>query len=92
MKRDKKLIKRQELLDFIVMWRGRYGMSPTLKDMAIELYGDARYGGNVLTMLVNPLIEEGFLYRAGGAKSIMLVTPQPRETYYAREDEREKVS
>lgn len=91
MARDKTLIKRQELLDFIRMYRSQYNMSPTLQEMAKAIYGDESNAGNVSTMLVKPLIREGFLYSARkGAASVQLVTPQPRKVYYKREGEVEK--
>ena len=92
MARDKTLIKRQELLEFIREYRGQNNMSPTLEEMADKIYGDKRNAGNVLKLLVRPLIDEGFLYSARkGAASIQLVAPQPREVYYKRENEGEKV-
>ena len=91
MARDKTLIKRQETLDFIRFYRGKYNMSPTLAEIAAHVYGDERNAGNLLQGVIRPLIEEGFLYSAKkGASAIMLTSPQPREVYYQRE-EREAV-
>ena len=84
----KTLQRRQELIDYIQVYRGKYQNSPTLKEMAEHIYGDESWAGNVLVMLVRPLIEEKWLYRTRGDKGAIMVTqPQPREFYY-REGEK----
>ncbi len=82
------LIKRQELLDFIQSYRGKYNISPTLSEMAEHIYGDKAAAGNVLTQLVRPLIQEGYLYKVKKASPVLLTNPQPTEFYYKREVEK----
>lgn len=79
----KTLKRRQELLDYIANYRGKYQVSPTMNEMAEFVFGNRSYAGNVLTMLIRPLIVEGFLYKIPGkSNSVMLTSPQPREFYY----------
>ena len=89
--RDKTLVKRQELLEFIQEYQGKYHIPPTLQEMAAKIYGGEENAGNVSRLLVNPLIEEGFLWKPKqGVRTIMLCSPLPREVYYRKEEEKVK--
>ena len=53
-------------LDYISAYTKEHGYSPSLKDIAIELTGDARNFGNISNTVIAPLIAAGYLKR--GAK------------------------
>ena len=87
MTRDAHMQHKQAILDYIQEYRGKIGISPTLRELSERIYGHDAGMGNI-SLLVNDLIEEGFLFKAAqGARTLMLVTPQPRPFYYKREAE-----
>lgn len=76
---------RQQILDFIRDYRKAHRISPSLAEITTALGLAANNEGNV-SLKVNALIKEGWLYRAAsGYRDLMLV--HPRRVYWREENE-----
>lgn len=87
--RDLTMVKRQETIEYIREYRKNNHRSPTMKDIAREIYGDENATGNVTRCLINPLIKAGYLFRAegGGARAILIARGKSRKVYYEQGSE-----
>jgi len=80
-------IRKQAIIDFIREFRAKNdNMSPTIRQITVAIGYQPQSFGTVHT-LVNSLIAEGWLVKAGeGAKTLKLADPLPADYYYRRED------
>lgn len=79
-------VRKQQIIDFIRMYHNKNQIAPTLREIAVAIGWQPQSYGTVVP-LIDDLIAKGFLKRvAKGARTIMLVEPQPKPYYYRRED------
>lgn len=73
----------QDIIEYIKDYRSRKHISPTLSEIANHIYGNPKGFGNA-KLLVNQLIEEGFLEQIASHRGLIVCDPMPREFYYKR--------